>query len=76
MALLRLTAISFVVGMVLPAAPQATDEQVLRVPSMPEWQLVHKMDPEYPPAALQHRIPGHRPVQRPHREGGRIEVLT
>jgi protein TonB len=28
------------------------------MPLMPERKLLHKVDPEYPPAALQHRIQG------------------
>jgi len=56
--LLKLTIISVTVGIVISATQQAVDEQVLRVPSMPEWKLVHRVDPQYPPAALRHRIQG------------------
>jgi TonB family protein len=45
-------------GLVLLAAPQAPDEQKLRMPSMPEWKLLHKVEPEYPPIALERRIQG------------------
>jgi protein TonB len=58
MAVLRLVALVFVAGLAVAAAPQAADEQVLRTPSMPEWKLLHKVDPEYPSAALQYRIQG------------------
>jgi protein TonB len=42
----------------LSAAPQDTDEPVLRTPSMPEGSLVHKVEPNYPRAALLHRTEG------------------
>jgi TonB family protein len=58
MAILRLTAMVVVVGLVLTAASQAAEEEVLRAPPMPEWKLLYKVDPEYPPAALRHRIQG------------------
>jgi TonB family protein len=40
------------------AAPQAADEAVLRMRSMPEWMLILMVDPEYPAVALQYRIQG------------------
>jgi periplasmic protein TonB len=57
MTVLRLVAV-VVAGLALAAAPQAADEQALRTPLMPEWKLLHKVDPEYPSAALQHHIQG------------------
>jgi len=75
MVLLRLTAMSFVVGIALPAAPQAADEQVLRVPSMPDWQLIHKVDPEYPAAALHRRIQGTVRFSALIGKDGRVETL-
>jgi periplasmic protein TonB len=54
----RFLATLIVAGLVAAAAPQVTDEPVLRTPSMPEWKLLHRVDPEYPSAALQHRIQG------------------
>jgi TonB family protein len=54
----RFPATLLVAGLVAAAAPPAADEPVLRTPAMPEWKLLHKVDPEYPSAALQHRIQG------------------
>lgn len=54
----RFLATLIVGGLVAAAAPQATDEPVLRTPSMPESKLLHRVDPEYPSAALQHRVQG------------------
>jgi protein TonB len=54
----RFLAALIVAGIVAAAAPPATDEPVLRTPSMPAWKLLHRVDPEYPSAALQHRIQG------------------
>jgi protein TonB len=56
--LLRIVAMFAAIGLVLPATPQVADEQVLRALSMPEGQLIHRVDPEYPSVALQHRITG------------------
>lgn len=58
MVVFRFLATLIVAGLVATAAPQATGEPVLRTPSIPEWKLLHKVDPEYPSAALQHRIQG------------------
>jgi TonB family protein len=58
MGVLRLIATVIMVGLVLLAAPQVPDEQALRMPSMPEWKLLHKVEPEYPPIALERRIQG------------------
>ena len=58
MAVLRFVAMVAVAGMVVAAAPQIANEPVLRTPSIPEWKLLHKIDPEYPSAALQGRIQG------------------
>lgn len=58
MALFRLIAMAVVAGLAAAAAPQTGDEQVLRTPGMPEWKLLRKVEPEYPSAALQHRIQG------------------
>jgi periplasmic protein TonB len=58
MAVLRLVATVFVAGLVVAAAPQPADEPMLRIPLMPEDQLLHRVDPEYPAAAVQHRIQG------------------
>lgn len=58
MAVLRLIATLIVAYLVAAGAPQPADEPVLRTPSMPEWKLLYKIDPDYPSAALQHRIQG------------------
>ena len=58
MAVFRLVAMVAAAGLIVAAAPQVSDEQVLRTPSMPEWKLLHKVEPDYPTAALQHRIQG------------------
>ncbi len=58
MAVLRLIALVVVASVGVTAAPRAADDQVLRVPLMPEWKLLHKVNPEYPFAAIQHRIQG------------------
>jgi outer membrane biosynthesis protein TonB len=58
MAILRLTAIVVAIGLALAAAPQAAEEDVLRMPAMPQWKLLSKVDPKYPPAALRQRIEG------------------
>jgi TonB family protein len=55
---LKLPALTMILGLVAAAAPQATSEQFLRMPSMPEEKLLHKVDPEYPVAAQRHRIQG------------------
>jgi len=54
----RFLATLIMAGQVAAAAPQATDDPVVRTPSMPEWKLLHRVDPEYPSAALQYRIQG------------------
>lgn len=58
MGVLRSAAMVVVAGLIAATAPQAADEQMLRTPLMPEWKLLHKIDPDYPAAALQHRIQG------------------
>ena len=40
----------------MAAGAIAADEQFLRTPSLPDWKLLHRVDPEYPAAALRHRI--------------------
>ena len=61
--LLRIVAMFAVIGLVLPATPQA-DEQVTRIPSLPEWQLVHRVVTlsGILLLQLQHRITGTVPV--------------
>lgn len=50
---------TFVAGLVLTvAAPQETEEAVLRAPSVQEWKLLRKVEPKYPAVAVQHRIQG------------------
>jgi TonB family protein len=58
MAVLRSASLVVVAALFVAVVPQAADEQVLRTPSMPEWQLVHKVVPEYPAAAVRHHIEG------------------
>lgn len=57
MPVLRLV-MALVATLVATTAPQSTEEPTLRTPSMPESKLLHKVDPEYPSTALQHRIQG------------------
>ena len=45
-------------GLTASASAQHNGEPVLRTPSLPESQLLHKVEPEYPAAALQRRIQG------------------
>lgn len=45
-------------GLIASAAPPEIGEPVLRTPSMPDWQLRYKVDPEYPAAAVERRIQG------------------
>jgi len=40
------------------ASALASQAQTLRIPFMPEWQLLRRVDPEYPAAARQARIQG------------------
>jgi TonB family protein len=55
MAIIRLTAIAVVTGLVLAAASRVAGEEVLRARST---EPLYKVDPKYPPAALRHRIQG------------------
>jgi TonB family protein len=55
MTILRLSAMVVVIGLVLAAVSQAAGDEVLRAPSM---EPLYKVNPEYPPAALRHRIQG------------------
>ena len=75
MAVLRFVAMVVVTGMFLAAAPQVTDDQVLRTRSMPPEKLVHKVQPEYPPAALKYRIQGTVRFEAIVGKGGNIERL-
>lgn len=43
---------------VLATALAADNDQVVRTPSMPDWKLLYRVDPDYPSAALQHHIQG------------------
>ena len=56
------------------AAPSA-DENTVRVQSMPEWKLLHRVAPVYPPAALEGRIQGTVRFTAVIGKGGRIESL-
>jgi len=64
-----------VVALIVGFHLSADDEPVLRTPSMPEWSLVRKVDPEYPVAALQHRIQGIVRFEALIGKDGRIEGL-
>ena len=50
--------LALVASVVAAAAPQPAEEPLLRTPSIPEWKLLRKVDPQYPSTALQHRIQG------------------
>ena len=66
-------ALLWLVLLVVPLAEGADD--VLRVPSLPPSQLIHKVDPEYPPAARAHRIHGTVRFQAIVGKNGHVERL-
>jgi len=45
-------------ALVTLASAIAAQAQTLRIPFMPEWQLLRRVEPEYPAAARQARIQG------------------
>ncbi len=57
MPVLRFAA-ALMVSLVAATAPQAAEEPILRTPSIPEWKLLHKVDPGYPATARRQRIQG------------------
>jgi TonB family protein len=57
------------------AAPRA-DENTVRVPSMPEWKLLHRVAPVYPAAALESHIQGTVRFTAVIGKDGRIESLN
>jgi TonB family protein len=72
MAILRLSAMVVVIGLVLAAVSQAAEEAVLQAPSM---QPVYKVDPKYPPAALRYRIQGTVRLEALISKDGHVERL-
>ncbi len=75
MTLLRLVVLALVVGFCVAAVTQRDDGQTIRVPLIPESRLLHKVDPVYPPAALQRRIQGTVRLNAIISRDGRIEQL-
>lgn len=63
------------VSIVLAGICRAGGDQVLRTPSMPDWKLIHKVDPEYPAAALRNRIHGDVRFECLIGRDGRVERL-
>jgi outer membrane biosynthesis protein TonB len=53
-----LRTIALLAALAYSAATQPADEPVLRVPFLPGTQLVYKVEPVYPEAAVEHRIQG------------------
>jgi protein TonB len=53
----KLIGVTAAISLAVAAAPPAR-ERVLRVPSMPESKIVHKVQPVYPPDALDSHIQG------------------
>lgn len=58
MRILRLSTLLALVGLRLAVGCAAAQEEMLRAPSMPESDLLHKVDPKYPPEALRRQIQG------------------
>ena len=56
-------------------ALSAAGEEVLRVPFLPEDQILHKVPPDYPAAALRNRIQGAVRFTASIGKDGRIESL-
>lgn len=75
MIVLRLAVLIPAIGLFAAAAFQAGAEHVLRMRSIPEWQILHKVDPEYPAAALRNRIQGTVLFAAVIGKDGRIERL-
>ncbi len=70
----RLVGIVAAICLPVVAAPSGEDP-VLRKESMPEWMLLHKVQPAYPAEALQHRIQGTVRLTAVIGRDGRIEYL-
>ena len=47
-----------IVALTITGGLLADDEPVIRTPAMPEWMLIHKVDPVYPARAREYRIQG------------------
>ena len=58
-----------------PFAAHGTDENTVRVQSMPEWKLLHRVAPVYPAVALEAHIQGTVRFTAVIGKGGRIESL-
>jgi protein TonB len=55
---LRWATLALLAGFATGGCIRAEDGAVLRIPMMPEWELLHKVAPDYPAAALQRHIQG------------------
>jgi len=58
MPVLRLASLFVVAGLSATGVLEAAGEPLLRMPSMPEWSLLHKVEPQYPALAVQRHIQG------------------
>ena len=64
-----------VTAICLPVVVAPSDEEPLWKESMPEWKLLHKVQPAYPAEALQHQIQGTVRFTAVIGRDGRIERL-
>ncbi len=58
MAVYKLALLSALAGLFVGAVAQTDDKPAVRVRSIPESQIVRKVDPEYPANAIRNRIQG------------------
>jgi TonB family protein len=69
------TLFSIVLALFATAAPQDAGEPLLRTPSIPESELLKRVEPVYPPAALKNHIEGTVSLAAIIGKNGRIERL-